>query len=92
MGIFLWMLGAFGIGYVVGFISRELQTMAHYQIMYLKARKETARDLAYDKAVEDETKKLSKGLPDPEAVTEDKPEPDDEEEKEKRRGTKTFFS
>ncbi len=94
MSIFLWMLAAFGVGYIVGFISRELQTLLYYTAASMKARRELAKDQAYDKAVEEANKQEKGGLPDPDAVSDDTPEmePEDIQEEEKRKGTKTFYS
>ncbi len=93
MSIFLGMLAAFGIGYIIGFISRELQTMLYYTAASMRARRQAAVDEAYDKAVAEADEREMGGLPDPEAVEKDTPEEEeDRQEEEKRKGIKTFFS
>lgn len=92
MSVFLGMLAAFGVGYIIGFISRELQVLVYYKAVSMKAQREMAKDEAYDKAVERADKELMKDLPDADAVEEDVPEQEDKDEEERRRGAKTFYS
>ena len=92
MSIFLFMLAAYGVGYLTGFITREVYILTVHQVGYLKERKQLAEDIAYDKAVEKADREEKEGLPDPDSVSEDQPEKEDEEEKQNRRGTLTFFS
>ncbi len=92
MSIFLAMLAAFGVGYIIGFISRELQTLLYYTVVSMKARRETAANLAYDRAVEEAEQKESAGVPEPANTYQDVPEQEDRDEEEKRKGVKTFYS
>lgn len=92
MSIFLAMLAACGIGYIIGFISRELQTLLYYTAASMKARRQVAVDEAYDKSVEEAEERELSGLPDRESVSKDVPEEEDALEEEKRKGIKTFYS
>ncbi len=96
MSIYLAMLAAFGIGYIIGFISRELQTLLYYTTVSMKARKQEAAKRAYDKAYDDAILEADeeerRSLPDDDAVSKDTPEQEDLDEEEKRKGIKTFFS
>jgi len=92
MSVFLAMLAAFGVGYIIGFISRELQTLLYYTTVSMKARRKVAAEKAYDDAIIQADKDERQGLPDQEAVSKDQPEQEDLDEEEKRKGIKTFFS
>jgi len=92
MGTFLWVLAVFGVGYIVGFVSRELQVLLYYTVTSMKARREAASNLAYDKIMEAAERRESEDLPDKEAVSKDEPEQEDIDEEEKKKGIKTFWS